>query len=377
MNRINRASRNRLALLLLWIMTLAVLIGSAAPWWMGYLFGPDFPARPRPVTPRGELMAFEQTIIELFQQSRPSVVYITTIAHRATPWRYYGVQILQGTGSGIVWDKQGHIVTNYHVVEGATFAKVVLFDQSTYWAELVGASPEHDLAVLHIEAPAYKLRPIPLGRSENLKVGQKVFAIGNPFGLEHTLTTGVISALGRTIQQNAGGDVLSPMIQTDAAINPGNSGGPLLDSAGRLIGVNTAIISPSGAYAGIGFAIPVDTVRRVVPQLIAHGHYEPPTLGVLLNEQVSQAILQSMGVRGVLILSVVPDSPADRADLQGTRILPDGTIHVGDVILKIDGQRVHDPGDIKDILEQRRPGQTLTLTIRRDGRTRQVKVELE
>ncbi|HTS03462.1 MAG TPA: trypsin-like peptidase domain-containing protein, partial [Thermoanaerobaculia bacterium] len=211
-------------------------------------------AAPRPVTARGDLASDEKATIELFQRCSPSVVYITTLARR--PVNFFEMtEVAQGTGSGFVWDRQGHIVTNFHVIENSDSLVVTLADQSNWKATLVGAEPDKDLAVLRIGAPEAKLPPILVGTSHDLKVGQKVFAIGNPFGLDETLTTGIVSALGRTIESVTGRKI-QDVVQTDAAINPGNSGGPLLDSAGRLIGVNTQIASPSGASAGIGFAVP-------------------------------------------------------------------------------------------------------------------------
>ena len=234
--------------------------------------GVDPNAQPRPVVARGDLAEDEKSTIALFKQSSPSVVHITTMTVRQNRFTRDIQQIPQGTGSGFIWDKDGHIVTNYHVIQGADAARVTLADQSTYQARLVGAYPDKDLAVLIIDAKKDRLPPIPLGTSRDLEVGQKVFAIGNPFGLDHSLTTGVISAVGREIE-SVTHQPIKNVIQTDAAINPGNSGGPLLDSAGRLIGVNTAIYSPSGAYAGIGFAIPVDEVNSVVPRLIREGRH--------------------------------------------------------------------------------------------------------
>ncbi|HTP50889.1 MAG TPA: trypsin-like peptidase domain-containing protein, partial [Anaeromyxobacteraceae bacterium] len=234
-------------------------------------------AAPRPVVARGDLAADEQANVALFKQASPSVVYITTLTRRLVG--YFDVtEVPQGTGSGFIWDASGHVVTNFHVIQGASAARITLHDQSEWPATLVGASPDQDIAVLRIAAPRGRLAPILLGRSADLQVGQRVFAIGNPFGLDFTLTTGIVSALGRSIPSLTGRKI-EDVIQTDAAINPGNSGGPLLDSAGRLIGVNTQIASPSGGSAGIGFAVPVDTVNRVVPQLIEHGRVTRPRLG--------------------------------------------------------------------------------------------------
>jgi len=259
----------------LWLVLIVLVAGYGWRRWHGQQVGARAEPRPRPVTPRGNLAEDEQATIELFRKAAPSVVHITTLAERVEPFSLNLFRIPRGTGSGIVWDEQGHIVTNYHVIMGADAAVVTLADNSTWSAKLVGAAPHKDLAVLHIKAPADRLAPIIVGTSHDLEVGQKVFAIGNPFGLDHTLTTGVISALGREIE-SVSGTPITNVIQTDAAINPGNSGGPLLDSAGRLIGVNTQIVSPSGAFAGIGFAIPIDTVNWVVAELIARGTVRRP-----------------------------------------------------------------------------------------------------
>ena len=235
----------------------------------------------RPISARGELTVAEKSVTALFEEATPSVVYITSVALRRDFFRFNVMEIPSGTGTGFVWDDRGNIVTNFHVIQDASRAEVTLADGSTWEAKLVGYAREKDLAVLHIDAPRSQLQSIRLGTSSDLKVGQSVLAIGNPFGFDQTLTTGIVSALGREIESTDGVPIRD-VIQTDAAINPGNSGGPLLDSAGRLIGVNTAIVSPSGGYAGVGFAIPVDTVNWVVPQLIAHGRVKRPTMGVEL-----------------------------------------------------------------------------------------------
>jgi S1-C subfamily serine protease len=252
--------------LALWAVLALLALVLLRPWLEAVLV-PER-ARPRAVTARGELAADEQATIDVFQAASPSVVYITTLK-RVLELRSRNVyEIPSGTGSGFLWDADGHVVTNYHVIKGAQAAEVRLADERSVPAWLVGASPEHDLAVLRIRVPFGPPPPLSIGTSADLKVGQKVFAIGNPFGLDHTLTTGVISALDRSLR-GEDGVAIEHLIQTDAAINPGNSGGPLLDSAGRLIGINTAIYSPSGAFAGIGLAVPVDTVNRIVPRLIA------------------------------------------------------------------------------------------------------------
>lgn len=247
----------------------AVLVWRLAPRLTGYWT--DSAVVPREVMLRGDLFEDEKRTIDLFKRSSPSAVHITTVGR---PSSRNPRQIPHGTGSGFIWDREGRVVTNYHVIRGAASAQVTLSDGSDWQARLVGGFPDKDLAVLVIDAPRDRLRPIPIGTSHDLQVGQKVFAIGNPFGLDRTLTTGIISALGREIE-SVTDQTIRDVIQTDAAINPGNSGGPLLDSAGRLIGVNTAIQSPSGASAGIGFAIPVDEVNRVVPQLIQQGKAAP------------------------------------------------------------------------------------------------------
>jgi len=329
-------------------------------------------ATPRTVSARGDLAEDEATTIEIFKNSAPSVVYITSIAVRRNFFSLNIYEIPQGTGSGIIWDKEGRIVTNFHVISDANRIEVTLEDHSTWKGVLVGVAPDKDLAVLQISAPAEKLRPIPLGQSDNLLVGQKVFAIGNPFGLDHTLTTGVVSALGREIQAVTG-RTIQDVIQTDAAINPGNSGGPLLDSAGRLIGVNTAIYSPSGTSSGIGFAVPVKEVNRVIPQIIRHGKLVRPGLGITTaNSRISR----NFSNKGILILRVQPGSTADKAGLQGTREVRSGIV-LGDIILAINGKEVNDFNELRDNLEQYEIGKTIILTIMRNDREINIEVRLE
>ena len=312
----------------------------------------------------------EKATINLFEQAAPSVVFITTSNVRRDYWSRNVSEIPRGTGSGFVWDPTGHIITNYHVIQGADRATVTFADQTTYQASLVGAAPEKDLAVLRIEAENMKLKPIPVGTSDNLRVGQSVFAIGNPFGLDQTLTTGVISALGREIE-SVGKVPIRDVIQTDAAINPGNSGGPLLDSQGKLIGVNTAIYSPSGAYAGVGFSIPSHVVDWVVPDLIKYGKINRPTLGV---ELASSQVMRRIGMEGILILEVLEGGAADKSGLQPTRRTREGSIVLGDVITAINGEKVSDRGDLILILEKYKPGDNVTLDITRDYKP--IKVEL-
>ena len=327
----------------------------------------------RPVTPRASLDAVERTTIDIFRRNSPSVVHITTLVNAATDDFGFDVQqVPAGTGSGFVWDKKGRIVTNFHVIRGADVAQVVLKDHSAWKARLVGASPERDLAILSIDAPEDRLRPIELGTSHDLQVGQSVFAIGNPFGLDHTLTTGIVSALGRELDDESGISQKG-MIQVDAAINPGNSGGPLLDSAGRLIGVNSAIVSPSGAFAGVGFAIPVDKVNRVVTELIRHGKLVRPSLGI---EPAPDQWVEDLGLRGVLVLGVVPNGPAAKAGIRSTHRTPDGQIELGDRVQAIDGETLESADDLFRIQEKYEIGDTVTVQLLRDGQRREVKVTL-
>jgi len=328
-------------------------------------------AEPRPVTARGDLAADEKATIELFERCSPSVVYITSLAKR--PVNFFEVtEVAQGTGSGFVWDRQGHVVTNFHVIQDSDSLVVTLADQSDWKATVVGVEPDKDLAVLRIGAPEAKLPPILVGTSRDLKVGQKVFAIGNPFGLDETLTTGIVSALGRTIG-SFNSRKIQGVIQTDAAINPGNSGGPLLDSAGRLIGVNTQIASPSGASAGIGFAVPADTVNEVVPQLIAHGHVIRPRLGI---SPAQEGLLRRLGVSGVLVMDVQEGTGAAKAGLRGTRRGTDGSVVLGDVIVGVSGKKVASYDDLVSSLEKQKVGDTVPVRILRDDREMTVDVIL-
>ena len=313
----------------------------------------------------------ERSTIELFEEASPSVCFITSIGYRRrSSFSLRADEIPQGTGSGFIWDRSGHVITNYHVIRGAGGARVTLADQSTWDASWVGGAPEKDLAVLAIDAPREKLVPLALGASAGLRVGQSVFAIGNPFGLDQTLTTGVISALGREIESLTG-VAIRDVIQTDAAINPGNSGGPLLDSAGRLIGVNTQILSTSGAYAGIGFAIPADTVAWVVPELIAKGRIERPVLGVAMV-----AAKRFVDLEGALITRVTPRSGAEKAGLQPAYRDNRGRIVIGDVILALDGTSIRSEDDLVLALERREAGETVVLTVWRNDRKREVEVRL-
>jgi S1-C subfamily serine protease len=330
----------------------------------------------RTVTARGDLAADEKATIELFEKTRDSVVYISTAQVVRDVWTRNAYMVPRGTGSGFVWDDVGHVVTNFHVIEGASRATVRLADGRDYVAALVGASPQHDIAVLRIGVGFKRPPPVPIGTSHDLKVGQKVFAIGNPFGLDWTLTGGLVSALDRSLDGGEGKPPIEHLIQTDASINPGNSGGPLLDSAGRLIGINTAIYSPSGASAGIGFAVPVDTVMRVVPQLIKTGRYIRPALGIEADEQVNQRLVAASGIEGVFVLRVQPGGAADKAGLRGIKTTAEG-IEPGDVIKAVQGKAVTSVPRLLARLDDFKIGDTVQLTVQRGSQTREVSITLQ
>jgi S1-C subfamily serine protease len=363
----------RTTIVVLVIMNILLLTAAASL----YLMQTAPAAAPPPtVTARGDLAADERATIELFRNARESVVFITTRQRVADFWTRDVYSVPRGSGSGLVWDEAGHIVTNYHVIEGASGAQIQLADGREFSATLVGVSPQHDLAVLRIggadfTAPAR----VPIGTSADLQVGQNVFAIGNPFGLDWTLTKGIVSALDRSLPNENGPDI-DHLIQTDAAINPGNSGGPLLDSAGRLIGINTAIYSPSGASAGIGFAVPVDTVMRVVPQLIASGRYTQPTLGIESEEAINDRLKRASGLDGVFILRIDPGSAADRAGLAAASRTPRG-VAPGDVVVALNGRPVSRVGDLLARLDDFGVGQSVELTLVRGGEQRTVSLALE
>ncbi len=329
---------------------------------------------PRPIAqrPDDKLGADEQSTIDAFGKFSRSVVHITSLETRKDRMTLDVTEIPQGTGSGFVWDQDGHIVTNFHVVRGGDRASVTLNDGSTYAATIIGTAPDKDLAVLHIDAPPQKLLPLPIGQSGSLKVGQKVLAIGNPFGLDQTLTTGVISGLGREIKSVTQRSIFD-VIQTDASINPGNSGGPLLDSSGRLIGINTAIYSPSGANAGIGFAVPVDTINTVVPQLLKGGKIVRPGLGVnILSDQIAA----QQKIDGVVVLGVAPGGAAEKAGIRGTQHTQGGW-ELGDVIVKIDTIDVHRSSDLFRVIDAHKVGDDVDLTVESAGQRRTVKVTLQ
>ncbi len=322
-------------------------------------------SQPRIVEPRGDLANFEKATIDIFNSASPSVAYIFT--ENAVSGFFGSREVRQGAGSGFLWDDKGHVVTNYHVIDGAQRVQVRMNDGEPIEATYVGGTQDYDLAVIRLRNTPANILPIPVGSSSDLKVGQAVFAIGNPFGLSRTLTTGVISALDRRLPTAAGREVVG-VIQTDAAINPGNSGGPLIDSAGRLIGVNTAIISGSGNSAGIGFAVPADVVNQVVPQLISKGKVPRPGIGIVALSEEAGA---SLGVVGVVIDRIMPNGSADQAGLIGIdyrrRVL-------GDIILAIDDQEVNNIVDLVRIMQKYEIGQTMTLKVKRGEEVRDVQV---
>lgn len=315
-------------------------------------------ANPRQASP---LQPWESHLIKLFKRASPAVAYITQSRLQRSLWSRNISKIPQGSGSGFVWDRKGHVVTNFHVVEGADVLNVTLANGSTYPATLKGIDPTHDLAVLHIQAPRQDLQPVAIGDASNLQVGQHVLAIGNPFGLDQTLTTGVVSALGRQIPSGAG-NTIDDVIQTDASINPGNSGGPLLDSRGLLIGINTAIYSPSGTSAGIGFAVPVHVAKRVVPQLIQYGRVIRAGLGITF---VPDHLAQRWRLRGVVVQALQPGLGAKAAGMRGLGRNRRGQIVLGDVIVAIDGKTVADYDDLFRILDAHRPGDVVVVQTQR------------
>lgn len=322
---------------------------------------------PREITPRGSFAEFEKTTIDIFNNAAPSVVYIFT--ENVMEGLFRQRSRTQGAGSGFLWDRDGHIVTNFHVIEGARRIKVRLENGEAVGATYVGGSPGHDLAVIRLRRSVSNIRPIPVGNSSDLQVGQTVLAIGNPFGLTRTLTTGVVSALDRRLPTSTGGEVVG-VIQTDAAINPGNSGGPLIDTAGRLIGVNTAIISRSGSSSGIGFAVPVDVVNQVVPLLISNGKVPRPGIGILVLDEEMTA---SLGISGLVIDRVTPGSAAHQAGLRG---IDYGRRTLGDVIVGIDGHAVTRMADYVGYLQNLKIGQTVTLDLLRNNKRIKVNVTL-
>ena len=319
------------------------------------------------------LMLDEENTVQVFGEASPSVVYIQNIVERKNPFTMDVMQMEQGTGSGFVWDRDGHIVTNAHVLEGASRLSVTLLDQSVYEGVVVGVAPNQDLAVIKIDINANELSPLELGSSESLRVGQKVLAIGNPFGLDHTLTTGVVSALHREIK-SVNGNEISGVIQTDAAIHPGNSGGPLLDSGGKLVGVNTAVLSASGDGMGIGFAVPVSNVIETIPQLIAYGQMKRASIGGV--SFLNDAYVRRRGMGGAVVYRIVPGSVAEQMGLRGMRRGRLGT-HFGDIVVSLGETRIRSAEELKRGLEQYRPGDEVNIGIVRAGVHRSIRMTLE
>ena len=354
------------------LLTLAVVAGLLAVFghdlpWIGNLVSGE-PAGPRAVTPRGELAADEKSTIAIFDRAKSSVVFISTSERVMDFWTRNAFSVPKGSGSGFIWDSAGHVITNFHVIQGATEALVKLSDGRDYKASLVGVSPGHDIAVLKIGVAIKPPPPVPLGESSNLRTGQKVYAIGNPFGLDWTLTTGIISALDRSLPEENGNSI-EHLIQTDAAINPGNSGGPLLDSAGRLIGINTAIYSPSGASAGIGFAVPADTVNRVVPQLIRYGKYIQPSLGINVDDGINQRLKEAFNLNGVFVLGVAKGSSAEANGLKGVQVRRDGSVIPGDIIVSVENKAVDSAGKLRALLDDFKVGDKVRIGVMR-GKTK-------
>jgi len=345
-------------------------------------FGPNTVGMTRPAKSAQMLLSNEQSTIKVFQQSTAGVVFIDTFVqnNRMGMLTMDPIEIPAGTGSGFVWDKQGHIVTNFHVIRSAETARVTLTDSmnggmKTFKAGLVGYDPDKDIAVLKVDAPSEMLKPLAIGTSSDLLVGQGAIAIGNPFGLDHTLTVGVISGLGRQVVSPSGRPIFN-VIQTDASINPGNSGGPLLNSAGQTIGINTAIYSPSGASSGVGFAIPIDTVKTIVSTLIENGQVVRPQLGVSLFETKALKAL-GLDIPGVAVIEVAPDSPAAKAGIVGMSRLSNGDLQVGDIIISFDGSPIKDESDVYRLLDKYSPGDTITVGLLRAGHEKiEVQIQL-
>jgi 2-alkenal reductase len=348
-------------LVLLWLLILASL-------YVGHQIWRDVGAiafAPRAIAPREDLSNSEQATVALFERAAPSVAYLFT---EDAPSRLAGNRP-GGAGSGFVWDVAGHIVTNFHVIEGASRVRVRLDSGEAIEARIVGVSPDHDLAVVRLAEVRQRLFPVPVGQSTDLKVGQTVFAIGNPFGLSRTLTRGIVSALDRRLP-TASGREIAGVIQTDAAINPGNSGGPLLDSSGRLIGVTTAILSSSGGSAGVGFAVPVDVVNRIVPLLIRDGRVPRPGIGVAA---APEELAARYGVAGLVVAGILPGSPATEV---GLKPLDRATGRLGDIITHVQNRPITTIADLALALEAAGVGQRVTMSVQRDGRVRTVEVRI-
>ncbi len=341
---------------------------AAASAWVHAQRPAEKPVEPRTIAPRGPLLDSERSLVNLFEQAAPSVAYITT--ERMEQTGFFSVGVAQGAGSAFVWDGAGHVVTNFHVIENARKIIVRLdAGKDAIAAEYIGGAPEYDLAVVKLKTIPPGLRPIPLGSSRDLKVGQSVIAIGNPFGFSRTLTTGIISALDRYLPTQSYAEIAGA-IQTDAAINPGNSGGPLLDSAGRLIGVNTAIRSSSGSSAGVGFSIPVDLVNRIVPQLIARGRAASPGIGIIPFDPF---VVARNGIKGVVVNGIRPGTPAAQAALKP---LDRSSGQLGDVITAVNGRPVETLSTFVAELDRAGIGNVAEVTLMREGKERREKIRV-
>jgi S1-C subfamily serine protease len=371
-----------------WLLSLSVVIALSALFYVNTGNGGEVPAAnsaSKTAQARSAALAAPQSPVEpafltddernnisVFRDASPSVVYVTNTQLRRRRFSYNVMEIPAGSGTGFIWDESGLIVTNFHVIYGANTISITLQSGKTYEATVVGTAPEKDIALLQIEAPDETLVAIPRGDSSNLAVGRKVLAIGNPFELDTTLTVGVVSALGREIK-SMDNRTIKNVIQTDAAINPGNSGGPLLDSQGQLVGVNTSIISPSGGNAGIGFAIPVNTVKLIVPQLLQHGRLYRPVLGI---EPLPAAWARNARVNGVAVMTVQKGLPADKAGMVGIREDRFGKLHIGDIIVAINDEPVTNEDSLLSQLEQYRPGDEVEVTTLRNDEIHQYRITL-
>jgi S1-C subfamily serine protease len=364
---------------------ISALVGAwTSVWWTTTAVAPKLVAQDAPPTgvPRPyqeELTPDELVNVYVYENVNRSVVNITTKAGRLDTFFFTLEPSAEGAGSGSILDRQGHVLTNSHVIEGAQEIQVTLFNGETHNATLMGADSVYDIAVLKIDAPAEVLYPVQFGNSNNLRVGQKVFAIGNPFGLERTMTVGIISSLNRSLPSR-NSRMMKSIIQIDAALNQGNSGGPLLDSRGRLIGMNTAIASRTGENTGVGFAIPVNNIQRVVPQLIENGRVIRPDIGITRVYQVEQ---------GLVVATLSPGGPAERAGLQGFRLIRQQQRRgpfvyeetqidrsSADLIIAVDGERVRLADDLLSIIDRKQPGDQVVLTVVREGREVQVPIIL-
>ena len=354
---------------------LAALLGDRLEWWRG-----EEPfTHPRDIQAAVAFTPDEEINIRVYRSASPAVVNITTIAMAYD--FFLNPMANEGTGSGAIIDRSGHILTNFHVIDGARRLEVTLADGSKWPARPVGADPSNDLAVIKIDAPVEKLTVIPLGDSSKLLVGQKVLVIGNPFGLDRTLTVGIVSSVGRSIRAD-NGRLIRGIIQTDAAINPGNSGGPVLNSSGEVIGVSTAIFSPSGGSVGVGFAVPINTAKRIIPELINRGYVARPYLGIAGHEIVP-ALVQALRLpvnEGIMVVEVTPGSPAQRAGIRGgDRAVQVGNMIVrvgGDIITEVDQVKVRTFEELSDFIDAKQPGDTVALTFNRQGKLNVVEVRL-